>query len=212
MNNEIIQLSCESCGGQLSIDPNESLVKCGYCGNSYLVPELLAEYPSCPVCESYISVEKVSSLPKDHRLYNLLNLDMEDFDLPEHKDIPDNDSKMLAAFGWLLVILPLALYQVFFAYSSEKRVGLIVVLVIIFLIGVVLVTSARNAAEANKKKKAQKKKIHQALKELNRQQLDRLQPIHNKLYFCRRDEIVFLPGTGEHAKVEHMIEYLRKHS
>jgi len=64
---ELITLSCTSCGGELEVNPNTSILKCHYCGAEHLVRREGAEvslesFARCPKCGRNDRVEKVTAI------------------------------------------------------------------------------------------------------------------------------------------------------
>lgn len=64
---ELITLSCPSCGGELEVNANTSVLKCRYCGTEFLVRRdhgavSLESYARCPKCGRNDRVEKVTAI------------------------------------------------------------------------------------------------------------------------------------------------------
>ena len=212
MNEEIKKVSCSSCGGQLAIDPKQALAECPYCGNVYVISELLDRHPACPICEKSDRVVQTASISKEDYRYKALRFKLEDFHLPDDEPELDDHSKALGILGWVMVILPLILLQFFFSKFSDQPALCLIPLGISILLGVGLFTNTVNQYNASKAKKAEKENIREALKELNKIEYNRLKPIYERLYYCRRDDIVFLPNMGDYAKPEALRKYLRDHA
>jgi predicted RNA-binding Zn-ribbon protein involved in translation (DUF1610 family) len=71
MINDFITLTCPSCGGQLQIGANTSLLTCQFCGEEHLVRRegdavTLEAFARCPKCGRNDRVEKVSSILRSH--------------------------------------------------------------------------------------------------------------------------------------------------
>ena len=212
MNEEIKKISCSSCGGQLLVNPNQAVAECPYCGNVYVISELLDQNPACPVCRQNDRVVQASSITKDDYRHKALRFKLEDFHLPDDEPDLNDHSKALGILGWVMVILPLILMQFFLGRLSDQPLGCLIPLGISILLGVGFFTYAVNQYNAAKARKDQKKNIRRSLKELNKIEFSRLKPIYDRLYYCRRDDVVFLPNMGDHAKPEEMRKYLRDHT
>lgn len=67
---DLITLSCPSCGGQLRLDSNTTNYTCYYCGQQHrLRVEDVEEYGRCPICRRNDKVEKVRAIRhKEDRL------------------------------------------------------------------------------------------------------------------------------------------------
>lgn len=60
---DLITLSCPSCGGQLKLDSNTTTYTCYYCGQQHrLRIEDVEEYGRCPICRRNDKVEKVTAI------------------------------------------------------------------------------------------------------------------------------------------------------
>jgi predicted RNA-binding Zn-ribbon protein involved in translation (DUF1610 family) len=212
MNSKIKKLTCLSCGGQLSIDPGLSLTQCPYCGNVYLLKDLLDHTPSCPICNKNDRVVLAASITKHDQLYKALRFDIDDFHLPDEEDDLNDNTKAIAALGWLLVIIPIVLFQFFFSRLNINSGASLLSLIIAMAVGIGLLVYGANQYKAVKTKKEQKQNIRRVLKELNQKEYNRLKPIYDRLHYCRRDEIVFLPGQGDYSPPEQIREYLRKYA
>lgn len=67
MTSDFITLACPTCGGKLEISPNTTSLKCPNCGNEHLVRHdaaniTLESYARCPVCGRNDEVKKVSAI------------------------------------------------------------------------------------------------------------------------------------------------------
>lgn len=212
MSNEIIKLTCISCGGPLPINTNQAVVNCPYCANTYFVSDILDQIVFCPLCRQSNKVEKVSSISKNHALYRALRLDIDDFPLPDYEYESDDNAKMISLVGWLLVIFPIILIQFFFVRLRQQPNQYLIPIVITLVIGVLLLIHSKNKLSLIKERKEQHKKTRKALQELNQIEFNRLKPVHEKLYFCHRDRVIFLRESEDYAKAEQMRPYLRKHA
>ena len=60
---DLITLSCPSCGGQLKIESNTTNYTCYYCGQQHrLRVEDIEEYGRCPIYRRNDKVEKVTAI------------------------------------------------------------------------------------------------------------------------------------------------------
>jgi len=111
----------------------------------------------------------------------------------------------------VLVILPIIILQFVFSRLSNRPAGCWIPIGVTLLFGIGLLIYAADQFKARKAKEEQQENIREVLKELNRKEFNRLQPIYENLHYCRRDDIVFLPGNNDYAPPEEKREYLRKH-
>lgn len=64
---DIVQLTCPSCGGKLNVSPNSTLLTCQHCGTEHLVRRegnaiSLESFARCPRCGRNDRAEKVSAI------------------------------------------------------------------------------------------------------------------------------------------------------
>ena len=211
MNKKILNLNCPSCGGQLSVNKTKSIVKCPYCGNEYFIDEILGEVPACPVCGRNDRVIKISSITKEHFMYDILGFDLESFPLPKVDYESYEGSKKMAIWVWLLAVLPVLFLQIILKRGGKDFTGCTFPVVFILIIGIGITIYAKYKMNQINERNAQKENIHRALTELNHKEYQRLKPIHEKLNYCHRDNVVFLPYVGDFADAKDMRDYLRKH-
>ena len=65
--NDLLTLSCPSCGGQLSISAGDRIIKCDYCGRQHFIerdvyPLVQGSHTRCPQCGLNDRVERVSAI------------------------------------------------------------------------------------------------------------------------------------------------------
>jgi len=99
MRDEVRKLTCLSCGGQLSINLNQSITQCPYCGNVYLLQDLLDQKPFCPICRKNDRVVQAASIKKDDHKYQSLRFNIKDFYLPEKAPDLDDNTKTIGSLG-----------------------------------------------------------------------------------------------------------------
>lgn len=92
--NDLITLKCPSCGGNLEIRENTSVLKCHHCGTEHLVRRetgsvILESYAQCPKCRRNDKVEKISSLLRKENKDSGLAISLSPPALPENLPKPD---------------------------------------------------------------------------------------------------------------------------
>jgi predicted RNA-binding Zn-ribbon protein involved in translation (DUF1610 family) len=64
---DIVQLTCPSCGGKLNVNPHSTLLTCQHCGTEHIVRRegnaiSLESFARCPRCGRNDRAEKVSAI------------------------------------------------------------------------------------------------------------------------------------------------------
>lgn len=206
-----MKLDCSSCGGQLKINPEQSIIECPYCGHRYIVQEIVNELVRCPVCNKNDGVTKVDSIPKGHHLYDALTFDLDDLPVLDDVDDPAEDDGHSAQWTWVLIIIPILVVRLIFRLMQESQTGSPISTILLIAAGLILgfaIIRSRNRAAAEKHQRAH---FGQVIRDLNKKQYDRITPLYKRLYYCERDGVVFLPGKGDYAAVEDMLSYMQKH-
>jgi len=210
MKNEIIKITCESCGAPLNVNPSSSIIKCDYCNRSYLVPKLIENYARCPLCGRNDRVEKVSKVVKNEGLRKILSFNKEDFYIP--KFIPEPhwqlENRRILWKG-LMIISPVYLIVFLISSSDSICVG---ISIIAFLIGFFLDLNSNKQIELIKSRNELNEKKWKLELQKRKVYFNKLKPVQKKLYYCHRDDIIFLPNQGDYASPENLKEYLNKHA
>jgi DNA-directed RNA polymerase subunit RPC12/RpoP len=211
MSKEFVKLDCSSCGGQLEIDPEQSIIVCPYCGHRYVIQEIVNELVRCPVCDKNDGVTKVDSIPKEHRLYDVLSFDLDDLPVPDDVDDPGADDGHNVQWAWVLIIIPILVVRLFFRLMRESQAGSPISTLLFIVAGVILGTAVIRSLNRATAEKHQKAHYRQLIRDLNIKQYDRITPLYERLYYCERDGVVFLPGKGDFAAAEQMLSYMQNH-
>lgn len=208
---DFITLSCPSCGGHLRLDSNTQTYTCDYCGQQHRVRnEDIEFYGKCPICKRNDRVEKVSAIfyKKEALSQRLSPPDKpESLKKTHYESEPffnEKENGPAFYFGFLfLIFLIIALFGSIIAKST------IFIIIISLGIGfsVYLIIKGKMARPLLKAKHEQKLlEISQRnLKLRNNWELDNeefLSPYYGAmnryelLYYCHRDDVVFIPGEG----------------
>lgn len=217
MRAEIIKLHCLSCGAPLAVDTNRNIVKCTYCGHEHLVPKLLESYAQCPVCGRNDRVEKITTAKRNHDLQNILEFNIKElhFSVPEKRDFGEDYQKAKNRQNWGIVLIIFSVIFLCFSFSeiADQAPYCIVMLFLSIAAGIYLNNSGKKEI---RKIKAEYEKIDKEreleIKKTNEKRRNLLGPLYEQLYYCYRDDIIFLPGQGDYAAPKNMEKYLDKHS
>jgi predicted RNA-binding Zn-ribbon protein involved in translation (DUF1610 family) len=247
---DLITLSCPSCGGQLRIESNTTNFTCYYCGQQHrLRIEDVEAFGRCPICRRNDKVEKVKAIrhKKDSLAARLAPpKDPERTFVYQPKQKPEplkktilNEEKTKSRYTKRAqIILPLSVgLLILFVYLISQDssrfypawfflLGLIgLVLSIVYFIG-------GKIDEKKLNKKLQEQLINdwqsQNEKQLNEwtdyiQQYDndfhqksammkgkyaKAMQRYDQLYYCHRDDCVFIPGESGYAPSAKIDEFL----
>lgn len=178
---DFITLTCPSCGANLNVLPNTLSLKCESCGTEHIIRNeagnvFIEGYARCPVCKRNDKVQKVTGL--------------NDFPPPSK---PENQLRQ-ESFGCLRIGIILA-SLFFFAYglSNGMRLGqgwisIIAVAVIVWIVW------DWSQKQRNSIDEIRKKQEH--IDSVEIPAWNGAMRKWNALYYCARDDCVFIPGQG----------------
>lgn len=231
--NDFITMSCPSCGGSLRISPNTPTLICQHCGTEHIIRReagsiLLESFARCPQCSRNDKVQKVSAILASQTntvrgvTYESSTLALKLSPPPEpintipaqpvlvHKEVDVTYNVMAASiiglFGLGVLIL------LIFAGEFNCYLGIIG----ISLIAIAAYTARNTILEPLRKKQRIEdhnrdmnnwKKLVQN-RELAVQIWANEVEIWNQLYYCARDDCVFILGESKFAPSSKMTEYL----
>lgn len=202
---DFITLKCPSCGAALQATPGTLSLKCPSCGNEHMVRHeggavLLESYARCPKCGRNDQVKKVSGMTRsassvDGTLERPLQNKPEELE-PE----PLNNA---GVYFWLLLIFTILVFAVgLFKRSDFMVCGGVLVFPILYF--------GYKMSAINKIAKERKEKYEYDMKEYkaNLPIYLNMQKRWENLYYCQRDDCIFVPGEGTWAPTDHMKDYL----
>lgn len=226
----LVTLKCPQCGGQLKVNGRSKTVICTYCGNEHLVvrdgglrPEL-RETAVCPVCGQSDLVEKASVIEASGSALSTklspprrpLRIKM-----PPQPNREDWLARRRRTLVWGLIALIVAyllLLSSFLGYVEGRSSNLegTVLLLVLAASGTWFFLRWRKGSMGGLEGGFEK------LMQEHRREFDRLQKIADeewktyrramdgwgRLYYCRRDDCVFLPGSDDSVPPERMRELL----
>lgn len=251
---DLITLSCPSCGGQLRLDSNTTSYTCYYCGQQHrLRIEDVEEYGRCPICRRNDKVEKVTAIrlkggklsvrlappedpeksfnyqpkpkPKPLQKPNIVDGIIKSKYTKRSKIILSLSIGLIILFFILVIQDPSRFYQVWFILFG--LVGLIFSIVF-FIKGKIDEKRLNKTYQEqlinnwqSKNEKIEKdwtdyiqnydNDFHQksaVMKEKYSKAIQR----YDLLYYCQRDDCVFIPGESSHAPSARIMEFLYRGS
>ena len=266
---DIVTLTCPTCGGKLEVGKNTSVLKCEHCGNEHLVRRedgavTLESFARCPKCGRNDRVEKVTSILRSQKqeintreqrtsvyydregkqrtnVYYVPVTHTQISNLAKHLNPPQRPKSTpkpslksekrintLFVLGIILIVIFLCTLSIFLLsllglndMDSDQQITSILCCVsppiISLALGTVLVyignKNKDRIREKNKKAKEENKIVlntwqieNQKIQKRWRNAISRWE----NLYFCYRDDCVFIPNEGTYSPVEHMRSYLYK--
>ena len=227
---DFITISCPSCGGQLRRDANTTTYTCDYCGQQHrLRMEDIEEFGRCPVCHRNDRVEIVRALytkggnlasrlappanPKVSHIYQR----------PTKPEPPEKPAAVeigngVSCLGVVLVVLSLFFLftQLFANYIPAILLFSVGILLLSF--GVFIEPSKKLSDEWQLQNDKIEKKWREELQEYDKlfsarstlltDKYARAMQCYDLLYYCHRDDIVFIPGESGYAPSAKIDEFL----
>jgi predicted RNA-binding Zn-ribbon protein involved in translation (DUF1610 family) len=186
---DFITSSCPSCGGQLEVSPTTLTLVCQHCGAENMVLRkrgkiLLESFAQCPVCNRNDEVRKVAGIVKSEG-----ELARSLYAPPR----PDKEKGCGSFFfgGWCSVFAILMI--VFFslgAFANPPNALLIIGGIIgLLLFGIPTFLLFRDGHETNRRGELKYPD------QISRWEAATIR--WNSSYFCKRDNIIFIPNSGE---------------
>lgn len=181
--------SCPSCGGQLEVSPTTLTLVCQHCGAENMVLRkrgeiLLESFAQCPVCNRNDEVRKVAGIVKSGG-----ELACSLYAPPR----PDKESGCASIFcgGWCSVFAILMIVFFSLGVFANPPNGLIIIGGIIGLLffGIPAFLLFRDGCETNRRGELKYPE------QISRWEAATIR--WNSSYFCKRDNIIFIPNSGE---------------
>lgn len=210
--NDFITMSCPSCGGTLSISPNAPTLVCQHCGTEHMIRReagsvLLESFARCPQCNRNDKVQKVSAVLAS-QAYTPLAQKLSPPDMPIAPTQPQP---------------PMHKTQVTSSVIASIVLGLIILLGYLFIketlflcSGLVLIAFGIVPALREVWRQEQRKKDYQSWKQ-GVQNYEKAVVVWNleielwkELYYCARDDSVFVLGNKMFAPSSQITSYVRK--
>jgi len=211
--NDFISLICPSCGGRLEVSKNSPTYTCEYCGQTHkLREEDIESFGRCLKCHRNDRVEKITAIvnkndplakkfrpPKNlkavryHRLLDSTKMEkpLDWITIDENQEsIYSIKSKRLglgSLFSFIICIF------LFLAERSDilNFLGILTLLGSIILLVPALVNSIKGKQDLNKYKNE--------LLEQKAIQTKMLMKRYDEIYYCHRDDLLFVPGEAGFA-------------
>lgn len=210
--NDLITMSCPSCGGSLSISPNTPTLVCQHCGTEHIIRReagsvLLETFARCPQCSRNDKVQKVTSVLAS-QAYTPLAQRLSPPDMPIAPTQPKPPmhksqvtSSVIASIVLGLIIL---LGYIFIKETLFLCSGLLLIMFVIVpaLRGVWLQEQRKNEFQ-NWKQNIQN---YEKAVQIWNTEIE----LWRELYYCARDDSVFVLGTKIFAPSSQITSYVRK--
>ena len=224
---DLIPAQCPNCGGKLHVDPSLDSLTCQFCKTEHIIRRnasgtiSLETFARCPLCKRNDQVEKISAILNkqtsqssgyvpQQRVYTdgdgrvqsrTINVQVQtkhETTLAQRLAPPEKPKAPGEVQTWPVLLL--AIPAIFYAQSTRGFLTMLVALLFtagLFAIWIVL-------QKANKKTHIENMMAHE--RELGRwkQAVSRWQ----SLYYCGRDDVVFVPGEKTCANMEDLMQYV----
>jgi hypothetical protein len=232
MDTDLIPAVCPNCGGKLQVDTSADTMICQYCGTEHIIRRnvtgsvTLEAFARCPLCKRNDRSEKVSAILKNQtgqsegvvpqqRVYqdskghsytqtvNVPVTTVHTSDLARYLASPLPPPAVPIKSGGINFLLLFSIIVMFIGiillFKSNFVLGIIFALIAVG--GFFLWRSSRRKAQ--EKTRQQQSDINNGYKKW-KQAISRWE----KLYYCGRDDIIFIPGEKTSASVADMFAYI----
>ena len=251
---DLITLSCPSCGGQLRLDSNTTNYTCYYCGQQHrLRVEDVEEYGRCPICRRNDKVEKVTAIrlkggklsarlapPEDPE--KTFNYQPKPKPKPLQKPtivdgiIKSKYTTRSKVFFFLSIVLIVIFFILVINGTSRLYPAWFILFGLVGLISSIVLFIKGKIDEKRLNKTHQEQLIsnwisknekieqdwsdyiqkydtefHQR-KAVMKEKYSKAMQRYDLLYYCQRDDCVFIPGESAHAPSASIMEFLYKDS
>lgn len=206
--NDFVTLSCPSCGGKLNVQKNSPTYVCQFCGQTHKLREQDIEFfGRCPKCHRNDRVEKLTAISNKHdhlamkfrppenlkavRYHRLLDSTKADKNL-SWITIDEKQESIYTKKSKLFGIASLVALVAFLTIASNAGPGSLVLLGLVLLLGSIalfvfaIIDWIKGKQDYNK---YQKDLFHQ--KSIQTQKLKKR---YDEIYYCQRDDSLFIPG------------------
>ena len=222
--NEFITLSCPSCGGKLNVEKNSPTYICEFCGQTHKLREQdIESFGRCPICHRNDRVEKLTAIMNKHdqlamkfrppeNLKAVWFYRLVDSTKPEKSlswiAIDEKQESIYSRRSRPFVIGSVIAFLALIVVNSIEGSGFIKFLVIVLLLGCL---SLIGFSLMNWYKGRQDSdKYYNDLNMRKTIQIKELKNRYDKIYYCQRDDLLFIPGEEGSAPGSNYENYITK--
>jgi len=223
------QLTCPTCGASLEASSNMGTIKCSYCGNEFSVRQAagsmyLETFARCPLCGRNDKVEKVSGIvsraTQDISGATIAtSLLAKQLNPPAPPTSPPGPESPLykavfrpydRAIGWGIVVLLVSIPFVCDWLIALIKSGNPSLLIGFFIWGSIFAGAILLIRRGNRKEKELRKgfEILKAQWQASMGRWKKSIGRWNRLYYCSRDDVIFIPGEKQAVPPGRMSEIL----
>ena len=188
---ELVELKCPNCAGRLDWTGGAKAV-CPHCGTQFLVPSEVAERLACPQCGQVDRVQKVSAAYRGGQ--TVLSPPVE----PLLAATPGSLESLFTGCGyvWLSLMGPGLLLVGLIGLSNPDNFLFVLTAIVGLGFTLLLVADLRRRPRAMRQRVADRERWEKAT---NR---------WVQLYYCARDDGVFIPGETSFIPIDKMQAFL----
>ena len=190
-----ITLSCPSCGANLKVSTNTLSLKCEACGTEHIIRNeagniLIEGYARCPICKRNDKVQKVTGLSK---LY------------PPPKPVNQIGLERFGCIRIGSVFLCLIFSAYGFSTGMPRGDWWVAIIAIVGFMWIILDWSQKRKNNLEEIRKKQ-----EYINEVEIPNWNNAMHKWNALYYCSRDDCVFIPGKANFAPLSQIHQFLYK--
>ncbi len=231
---DFISLSCPSCGGPLQVGKDVATFVCPYCGQKHMVREatgaaLIEAHGRCPVCQRNDRTRKLSAIMATGGTNSQYFAPPPRPNPPTPQPPPPRPIEPVGLkdqSGWLIyggAALALIMFIALVSNTDRGSTALLIILLLGSIGAVVLGISQKNKNklthaqlqnEYQEKTRRWNESVNQAKydSEETQRRWDarwlQAMDVWKKLYYCERDDCVFLPGGKTSAPLSNIVKYV----
>lgn len=210
--NDFITMSCPSCGGNLSISPNMPTLICQYCGVEHMIRReagsvLLESFARCPQCSRNDKVQKVSAVLASQP-YTPLAQKLSPPDMPIAPTQPQPPMHKTQVTSSVVASIVLGLI-ILLGYFLVKETLFLCSGLFVIAFGVVpALDEVRQQEQRKRDYQSWKQGVQNYEKAMVSWNLEI--ELWRELYYCARDDSVFVLGNKIFAPSSQITSYVRK--
>jgi len=237
--NALLSLNCPNCGGRLGLNTVKMIYECEFCGNVYTTEGnqgqlFLERYNQCPLCKRNDQVKKLSAMflknpqmKKSFRHRVLLSMAPKLMKKPEEPRVTGEQKQ---GYGCLIIGVLLLGASIYILSALETSdVFMTVLMGVIGLVLCLVWLMNFNQSKKEKEQRAEKLASYKASLDQYQQYLQSDQALTSQrlaivyslqeriaqkrwasLYYCERDDIVYIPGEDSYSSIADINELLYK--
>ena len=203
---DFITLTCPSCGGELKISQDTLSLRCKFCGAEHMLKReagsiFIEAFARCPICQRNDKAQKISAITASntHGLAEMFQPPVK----PKYEEglAPNSTAPLLGS-----LISSITIVIIFVCWGGQLISG-VAALITNFLLVVFDILCIRNIRKLNREYRSEEEKAREEFKN-EIQEWKKKKRRWNSLYYCFRDDCVYVPGEPGHSTSKKFKDFL----